>query len=124
MTADGRTRQRLLNSGANLEELEALESCALDALHAYGAHAISLEEALEAIDAYDSRLPRSSEDSTTIRAQYARTLRERPWEKCGCSICQRTGIDVLIFRGSNRNKRRGAHNTAMLFQSVCQRNER
>lgn len=123
MTTDGRTRHQLLKSGANIEELEALEKCALDALHAYGSHVAGLEETLAAIDAYDRRLPRSSEDIAAIRAQYARTLRDRPWERCGCSVCQSTGIDVLIFRGSNRNKRRGAHNTAMLFNSVCQQPE-
>lgn len=124
MTADGRTRQQLLRSGGDVSELEGLEKCALEALHAFGARAIGLEEALVAIEAYDKRLPRSSEDTATIRAQYARTLSDRPWEECGCSICESAGIDVLIFRGSNRNKRRGAHNTAMLFQSVCKHKER
>jgi hypothetical protein len=124
MTADGRTRQQLLKAGANIEELQALEKRALDALHAYGLHAVGLEETLTAIDAYDAHLPRSSEDASTIRAQYARTLHERPWEQCGCRICRSVGIDVLIFRGSNRNKRRGANNTAMLFQSISQRKER
>ena len=28
------------------------------------------------------------------------------------------GIHMLIFRGANRNKRRGAHNTLMLYGNV------
>lgn len=124
MTSDGRTRHQLLGSGADISELERLERRALDALHAYGRHELGLNETLAAIDEYDRRLPRSSEDAEAYREQYARSLRERPWEHCGCTVCRQVGIDVLIFRGSNRNKRRGAHNTAMLFKSVCQRSER
>jgi hypothetical protein len=120
MTADGRTRQQLLKSGANIDELQALERRALQALHAYGAHTGTLAETLSAIEAYDLKLPRSSEDTAAIRAQYARTLRDRPWEQCGCTVCQTAGIDVLIFRGSNRNKRRGAHNTFALYRSVVE----
>jgi 6-pyruvoyl tetrahydropterin synthase/QueD family protein len=120
MTSDGRTRQQLLRSGVEIEELEALEKRAISALHAYGSRTLELDETLAAIQTYDKCLPRSSEDMETIRAQYEKTLKDRPWEHCGCSICRDAGINVLIFRGSNRNKRRGAHNTARLFESVCQ----
>lgn len=123
MTKDGRTRLQLLKSGADIQELEALEGAALSALHAYGSRAMGVEETLAAIDAYDKRFQRSSEDSSSIRKLYARTLVDRPWENCGCKICEDTGIDVLIFRGSNRNKRRGAHNTAMLYNAVCKHQE-
>jgi hypothetical protein len=124
MTSDGRTRQQLLRSNADIDELEALERRALHALHRYGERKLDLHSTLAAIDAYDRQLPRSSEDVAVFRHQYERTLRARPWEHCKCTICRNTGIDVLIFRGSNRNTRRGAHNTAMLFNSVCQRRSR
>ncbi len=45
-----------------------------------------------------------------------RTLEDRPWEKCGCEICQRWGIEVIIFRGNNRNRRRGFHNTYVFYR--------
>lgn len=41
---------------------------------------------------------------------YLATLKDRPWKICGCEICRRNGIEVLIFRGNNRNRRRGFHN--------------
>jgi hypothetical protein len=37
-------------------------------------------------------------------------LQEAPWRQCACGICARVGINVAIFRGSERNKRRGFHN--------------
>ena len=42
---------------------------------------------------------------------YEELLRTRPWDECDCTICGRHGIDVAIFRGNNRNRRRGFHNT-------------
>ena len=47
-----------------------------------------------------------------------RTLVDRPWEKCGCAICKQWGIEVLIFRGNNRNRRRGFHNTHIFYQLI------
>ena len=36
--------------------------------------------------------------------------KKTPWKKCKCQVCKKCGIEVAIFRGSNRNKRRGMHN--------------
>ncbi len=47
-----------------------------------------------------------------------RTLRSQPWKKCSCPICQQLGIEVIIFRGNNRNRRRGFHNTRVFYQQL------
>ncbi len=120
MVSDPRTRKRLEASNLPLDELEMREQAALGALHEYGSHRRSLESTLEAIRAYDFLLTRSEDHGANLISTYERTLADRPWEKCGCAICQELGIDVVIFRGSNRNKRRGTHNTAMLYRSVTQ----
>ena len=119
MTRDGRTRNKLIKAGHDLARMEALEATALAALHDYDAGKVPMETALVAVTAYDIHLERSSEDKALLAAQYARTLQDRPWDHCPCPVCQKTGIDVLIFRGSNRNKRRGVHNTWRLYQTVC-----
>jgi hypothetical protein len=46
---------------------------------------------------------------------YRKTLQDKPWEKCDCPICSSTGIDTIIFRGNNRNRRRGFHNTKVFY---------
>ncbi len=46
---------------------------------------------------------------------YRETLKARPWEKCDCPICNDLGIEVCIFRGNNRNRRRGFHNTNIFY---------
>ncbi len=118
MTSDGRTRNTLLEAGHDLCKLAALEAAALDALHGYGKRRVSLRATLSAVIEYDSKLDRSSEDPSKVAARYERTLKDRPWEHCPCPVCKKSGIDVLIFRGSNRNKRRGTHNTWKLFTLV------
>lgn len=46
---------------------------------------------------------------------YKETLKEEPWRECNCTICQNLGIEVAIFRGNNRNRRRGFHNTSQFY---------
>jgi hypothetical protein len=52
------------------------------------------------------------------RERVERTLRDRPWKACGCAICQGVGVEVIIFRSSNRNKRRGFHNLGVYHRHL------
>jgi hypothetical protein len=49
------------------------------------------------------------------RNAYEELLRREPWNECDCPICQKYGIEVAIFRGNNRNRRRGFHNTRRFY---------
>jgi hypothetical protein len=117
MTSDGRTRKRLEESGLDLATLQVQELQVMKLLCRYGRDEVGIREVLDAVIEYDERLTRSS-DARSMRAKYEKTLKERPWRTCDCPFCKQVGIHVLIFRGSNRNKRRGAHNTLMLYGSL------
>jgi hypothetical protein len=52
------------------------------------------------------------------RARIEQTLEARPWKRCGCAICRGAGVEVIIFRSSNRNKRRGFHNLGVYHQHL------
>jgi hypothetical protein len=41
---------------------------------------------------------------------YRKLLEDRPWEESDCPLCEKHGIEVAIWRGNNRNRRRGFHN--------------
>lgn len=41
---------------------------------------------------------------------YKKTLSAKPWKDCPCAVCQVLGIEVVIYRGAARNRRRGFHN--------------
>ena len=47
---------------------------------------------------------------------YQKVLEDKPWTKCDCPICQEIGVEVVIFKGNNRNRRRGFHNTYTFYQ--------
>ena len=118
-TSDPRTLMRLQESGLKDHDIKLLEKQAMSSLRKYARRAVGLERCLEDVLAYDSLLERA-QDNERAAAQYRKTLESRPWEKCGCTVCTNIGINGLIFRGLNRNKRRGAHNTLQLFTSIAQ----
>ena len=110
---------RLARQQETIDEAEAqrLERMALSALQAYGADkdATNLEEVLTAVLAYAEL---AGEVTERTRHDYRETLARRPWDYCDCSICKAVNIEVLIFRGNNRNRRRGFHNTWQLYQQL------
>lgn len=117
MTRDGRTRKRLEQAGLNIEKLEGQESKVMELLCKFDRDEVNIHEVLDAVIEYDEFITRSSE-VRSMRQKYERTLLDRPWKSCDCPFCQKAGIHMLIFRGANRNKRRGAHNTLMLYESL------
>lgn len=117
-TRDGRTLIRLRESGLSDKAIQGLEQKALQALRRYDSRGISISDCLRALREYDSLLVRADVDWSDLDEEYRRTLEARPWRKCTCAMCKAVGIDVLIFRGLNRNKRRGAHNTMQLYHHL------
>lgn len=61
-----------------------------------------------------------------LRPHYERVLKDQPWKKCNCEICREVEVEVIIFRGNNRNRRRGFHNTHVFyeqFKEIIHRNK-
>ncbi|WP_322997432.1 tRNA-guanine transglycosylase DpdA [Castellaniella sp.] len=103
------------------EELIRLEALALDSLRAFDRGEADLEDTLHNVLVYSAPLVEEKayedcQDSvslTRLAQRYRTTLTDQPWKQCSCKICRDAAIDVIIFRGSNRNKRRGIHNLAV-----------
>lgn len=117
--SDPRTMKRLQESGENERILRQLEARALCKLRGYDKGLTTLDAALDAVLEYDKLLARAELTEEKLVAAYRSTLEDRPWRACGCRMCKELGIEILIFRGINRNKRRGVHNTLQLFATVC-----
>lgn len=73
-----------------------------------------LEGTLDVLDEYEELYAGRARH----RAAYKQTLQARPWEACDCKICREIGVEVVIFRGSERNKRRGFHNLWVFNQRM------
>jgi hypothetical protein len=81
------------------------ERACLRALREYDVGQGSAQHVIDAIQRYN--------DITGLRTYYDAyldVLTDTPWRSCPCSICRKAGINVILFRGSERNKRRGFHN--------------
>jgi len=112
------------------ETLVALESATLDAVRSYAHGKVHIDETLDILMQYSKLvLARPSDTEETLNKKveklstgYRRTLACRPWEKCKCRVCREAGIEVLIFRASNRNKRRGIHNIGVFNAYLKRKN--
>jgi hypothetical protein len=97
-------------NGFSLNDLKEMEKEAIQALVSYEQGKIDIDKVLNTVLNYDRLLLRSSNDGDNLREKYQRTLLDMPWKNCNCDVCEKIGIHVIIFRGCNRNKRRGFHN--------------
>jgi hypothetical protein len=108
------------------DTLVELETAALKALRSYDRGDCSVEAAVQAVLAYSKWFtwnPNKSEldnDRATwkTRGNVERTLKESPWKSCHCPICKQISIEVVLFRGNNRNRRRGFHNLTVFNRHV------
>ena len=91
-----------------------LEQGCLSALRKFDREECAVDEVVQLLRDYeqihDGRKDRSP--------AYRETLEARPWKSCPCDICRQVGVDVVIFRGSERNKRRGFHNLAVFYSRL------
>jgi hypothetical protein len=98
---------------AQREAIEREQAC-LRLLRNYDANKAPVRAVLNALTEYQDIFDGRRDYS----AAYRKILEESPWKKCPCGICERAGIDVAIFRGSERNKRRGFHNVYAFRQRL------
>ncbi|MCC9739404.1 tRNA-guanine transglycosylase DpdA [Streptomyces sp. MNU89] len=105
--------KRLILSGS-VSQAQAItaERACLRALRGFDRGEDSLEEVLGALAAYESLVLDPKKKS--YLAYYERTLSDAPWRTCPCALCKKHGIEIAIFRGTERNKRRGFHNLTVL----------
>ena len=103
---------KLLAQGWTLENLRDEETKSLEALRAFDRGNLDLDATLETVLAYDQLMGGDVRNAP----HYRRLLEDKPWRSCPCAVCKQTGIDVVIFRRNNRNRRRGFHNTWWFFR--------
>jgi hypothetical protein len=111
---------------ADRKTLKRLEQKALDSMRKFDKNELDLSDTLDALLEYDQllELPRDGkvdQGKTQRRVAkhgklYQRLLEDKPWQKCDCPICQDLGVEVVIFRGNDRNRRRGFHNTYIFYK--------
>jgi hypothetical protein len=106
--------KRMVSEGrAAAEYVEKMERNCLRVVQDFDKGRLSVDETLDVLEEYDRLITSNRKDT---RSALRRTLEARPWEACSCAICRTDGIQVVIFRGNNRNRRRGFHNTYAFYR--------
>jgi hypothetical protein len=117
ISSSKRVRESAEQKGIPEDKLREMETRCLEALSNFDGSRKSHRQVVEAVNAYGPLLERRGEDNHFIEKHEA-LLTARPWEKCRCPVCRDMKIDVAVFRGTGRNKRRGFHNTWVLYHKI------
>lgn len=111
--------KRLILSGmvAQHDAIVAERNC-LASLRDYDQGAIGLDEVMEFLATYEKLVLSGTPKKKSYLTHYRRTLKDQPWKTCACALCEQHGIEIAIFRGTERNKRRGFHNLTVLEEKM------
>src|SRR5262249_49929697 len=107
-------RRAILSGRIRQEQARALEQACLVALRRFEARQISLAETLEVLLAYEQL----HDPGRDHREAYRQILTDRPWASCECDICKELGFHIALFRGAERNRRRGFHNLWVFYRRL------
>lgn len=105
---------RIRSGELNQDEVRRLETLCLKGLEEYDRGQVPVESVLERLLEYEN-VHHPKENRST---GYREVLEDRPWDACPCEVCRKIGIHVIIFRGAERNKRRGFHNLSVFYSNL------
>lgn len=117
ISSSKRLRESADRRNISESELRKMETRCLQALRVFDGSTETHREIVESVNAYGPLLERRGEDNHFVE-KHKTLLIDRPWEKCRCQVCRDMGIDVAVFRGAGRNKRRGFHNTWVFYNKI------
>jgi len=107
-------QKRIAAGQIQQEKARRLEKACLGVMQDYATGAADLEEAVELLCEYEKLYDPKKDHSEAYRT----TLAARPWEQCSCEVCSELGHHVIIFRGAERNRRRGFHNIHVFYRRL------
>lgn len=107
-------KRAILAGKVSQRDAIAAERESLALLRDYDVKKCKLDKALTAVLEYEALLGVKK----SYADLYKRTLEATPWRRCACGLCAKHGIEMAIFRGSERNKRRGFHNLSVLAEKM------
>lgn len=106
---------KVLSGEVNQGDAFRLETKCLKALDEFDRGRHRREDLLQVLHEYQQLFGAERKSNS---AAYEELLKEKPWKKCPCAICRELGIHVVIFRGAERNRRRGFHNLFVTYETL------
>ncbi|MFN9374251.1 MAG: tRNA-guanine transglycosylase DpdA [Planctomycetaceae bacterium] len=113
-------KNRILSGQVKQGEAFRLEKECLNALRAYDKKPYHRKELIQLLIDYQSLFG----NLRNYAIEYDQILKDQPWKECNCEVCRSLGINAVIFRGAERNRRRGFHNLHVTYQRLKSANRR
>lgn len=115
---DGNPMLKRAILAGNVSQKEAItaERETLKALRAFDGSATARRACLDRLGEYEV----ICQSKKSYIGAYEETLTAAPWTRCTCKICRDHRVEIAIFRGTERNKRRGFHNMSVLATKMAQ----
>ncbi len=113
-------KNRILSGQVKQAEAFRLEKECLNALRAYDKKPHHRKELIQLLIEYQSLFG----NLRNYAIEYEDVLKDQPWKHCNCEVCKTLGINVVIFRGAERNRRRGFHNVHVTYERLKIANRR
>ncbi len=107
-------KKRIAAGVVDHEDAIDAEREALRQVAAFDAGRVGVGPALRALVNYEAI--HSPTESREI--DYRETLEAAPWKSCPCEVCKALGHHVIVFRGAERNRRRGFHNVWTFYRKM------
>src|SRR3954447_25403664 len=107
-------RRRILAGLVPQERARSLEKKCLASLELYATGMLVLDDVIDTLSEYE----RLHDPENDYSAAYRETLADHPWTRCGCDVCRQLGYHVALFRGAERNRRRGLHNVWVFYRRL------
>ena len=95
-------------------EARRLEQACLRCLNDFDKGLATVSTALSTLLEYEELY----HDGKSFGFIYREVLEDAPWKRCKCEICSALGIHVMLFRGAERNRRRGFHNLFVFYKRL------
>jgi hypothetical protein len=111
-----RLKRRILAGEVDSARARRMERQVLGLIKKFEDEEESLENTLSSILEYEALFDPKAERELA----YREVLTQRPWAQCDCAICTEIGIHVILFRGAERNRRRGFHNVWNFGRSLAE----
>jgi hypothetical protein len=114
VAANPKLSRRIRAGEVDQTEALRLERACLDGMAAFDQGSATIDEVLQPLKDYESIY----DGKRTRVDSYREVLQAKPWDECPCDVCKNLRYHVILFRGAERNRRRGFHNIYVTNQRL------
>lgn len=115
-------QKKIFAGQVSQEHARRLERECLESMRLFDQGQRTVRQTLEVLLEYERLYdPDTKQKRNDHAAAYEQTLESAPWRRCACEVCAKLKHHVILFRGAERNRRRGFHNIWTLYRQMHER---